>query len=85
MFDNNLPPIPPNYLVCKVCGKVYNKLASHANCYKHYCWICNIIFESNLEQQTHSQKNHPYFYCNNCKECISNIDGHKTSKNCIKN
>lgn len=84
MFDNNLPPIPPNYLVCKICDKDYNKLGSHGNCYKRYCWICSIVFSSNAEQQAHSEKNHPYFYCFSCKECISNIDNHKFYKNCVK-
>lgn len=86
MYDNNLPPIPPNYLTCKICNsKPYNKLGSHAKCYKRFCWICNIIFESNLQQQLHSEKNHSYFYCIHCKECISDINNHKNYKNCIKN
>ena len=85
MYDNNLPPIPPSYLSCKICNKIYNKLGSHAICYKKYCWICGIIFSSNLEQQLHSEKNHAYFYCVHCKECISDISSHKNYKHCIKN
>lgn len=79
MYDTQVP-VPVNYLVCKICEKVYNKLNSHSICYKKYCWICNIKFNTSLEQQEHSKLKHPDFFCNNCNECISNITNHKRNK-----
>lgn len=75
MHDDSLP-IPLNYLNCPVCKKKYNKLGIHSLCYKKYCWICGIVFDTIALQQEHSKELHKLFYCENCKECINNLEGH---------
>jgi hypothetical protein len=83
MYENQIS-VPVNYLHCIVCKKTYNKLGSHSSCYKKYCWICKIIFKTDLEQQIHSKIDHTNNYCNICKENISNIIAHrKNKKYCI--
>jgi hypothetical protein len=72
--------VPVDYLSCKICEKTYNKLGSHAICYKKFCWICIIKFNTAKEQENHSKLHHPDFFCNSCKECISNITNHKKNK-----
>jgi hypothetical protein len=84
MYEDQIT-IPLNYLSCKVCSKVYNKLGSHQSCYKKYCWICDIIFKTNTDQQEHSKENHPNFYCNLCKENIRNLTEHRKNKKFCKN
>lgn len=80
MYKSSLPPIPSDFLNCKICEKKYNKLGSHASCYKRYCWICSIVFDKEIQQQTHSKEFHSDFYCTDCKECITNIQEHKNNK-----
>lgn len=80
MYSEAVVPVPINFITCKACNKVYNKLGSHQTCYKRYCWICDIIFDTATQQQKHSVKNHPNFYCSLCKENIMNIDAHKKNK-----
>lgn len=80
MYKSSLPPIPSEFLCCKVCEKKYNKLGSHALCYKRYCFICCIVFDKDSQQQSHSKECHPDFYCQDCKECNINIEAHKNNK-----
>lgn len=80
MYKSSLPPIPSDFLNCKVCDKNYNKLGSHSSCYKRYCSICFIVFDKDSQQQLHSKEFHPDFYCNDCKECIHNLTSHKINK-----
>lgn len=80
MFST-IVPTPRNFLTCKVCKKIYNKLGSHSGCFKSYCWICNITFSSNIENQVHAKKSHPNFYCIHCKECIQNLKSHLEPSN----
>ena len=61
---------------CVVCKKNYWKIGSHSKCYKKFCWICNIEFETPELQQEHSEKFHIERYCIECKECNNNLFVH---------
>lgn len=65
---------------CNACCKYYTKLTSHKMCWKKYCWICNIQFETEILQQEHSKNKHFYFYNEEQKECVDIRDPEKLSE-----
>ena len=66
--------------LCLVCFKRYYKKGLHAKCYKCYCILCCISFQTPDALETHAKKWHPIKWCDECKEVFKCIDAHKENQ-----
>lgn len=65
--------------MCAICGKKYYKMGHHAQCYKQYCGICDIVTESKEELIKHAKLWHKEYYCDICENSFQHIKEHETN------
>ena len=68
---------------CVVCRKKYTKSGAHSKCYRRYCGLCLITFETEEALVKHAKELHPNDFCEKCNLCTNYLTQHK--KECNKN
>lgn len=64
---------------CSVCLKKHYKYAAHSICYRRWCDICQIPYDTERLLKEHAKKEHPKEYCELCNQVFTNLKTHKLS------
>lgn len=66
---------------CNGCLKHFSK--QHKECFKKFCYICQIFLNSDKDYKYHIEKYHNSLICKYCNQCFLYIDKHNENYHSI--